>query len=217
MILVPTEEQVLGIRKHGLAFPLVEVTHSENFNQLISKVPIHHLHSLRGDGIRRSGRTQMICMSAANIFMKYGKVMFTDHILPTDPRDLHYLLEMFSRILKALYPPIAIENATRSVSSIQANYFDFQNIVSYTPINSKHLVAHLRLVKREDSPVIMIYANTPKRAEVANSGKPLKENERIEEGKIRCNSCHKVVDKGYCSYKNCRIDTFFSEENKTQQ
>ena len=30
-------------------------------------------------------------------------------------------------------------------------------------------------------------------------------SEQLGEGKIRCNSCHKVVDKDYCSYLNCRL------------
>jgi vacuolar-type H+-ATPase subunit H len=32
--------------------------------------------------------------------------------------------------------------------------------------------------------------------------------EMLNDGKIRCNSCHKVVDKDYCSYLNCRLSKY---------
>lgn len=32
------------------------------------------------------------------------------------------------------------------------------------------------------------------------------EEPEIPEGKVRCNSCFKVVDKDYCSYLNCRLN-----------
>lgn len=33
----------------------------------------------------------------------------------------------------------------------------------------------------------------------------VEEKSRLPKGKVKCNSCHQVVDEGYCSYANCRI------------